>query len=421
MTILIRQARVVSEKSEHHGKTMDLLIEGGQITAIKKSLPVSGGTKVIEAEGLCVSEGWIDLQAVSGEPGFEHRETLDSLIKAAAAGGFTALCLHSNNQPALDNKAQIEYVLGKTRNKAVDVYPLGTITAGGKGKDLSEMYDMKQAGAIAFSDYKHGLQDSGMLLRALQYSSGIDSFIMAHCQDESLTHGGQMNEGETSTALGLKGMPALAEELMLERNLSILEYGGGKLHVPCISSKGSVELIRKAKSAGLNVTCGVAAVNLFLDETALKEFDTNAKINPPLRSKKDLLALRNAVENGTIDVIVSDHCPLDTEAKELEFDLSDFGMLGLQTAFSCALEGLKEKNINAIIRAFTSGPRTILGLEQQGIAENQSANLTLFTLNGKTVLTEKNNASRSANSPFFDQELSGSVIGIINGSKTHFN
>lgn len=421
MTILIRQARVVSEKSEHHGKTMDLLIEGGQITAIKKSLPVSVGTKVIEAEGLCVSEGWIDLQAVSGEPGFEHRESLDTLIKSAAAGGFTGLCLHSNNQPALDNKAQIEYVLGKTRNKAVDVYPLGTITVGGKGNDLSEMYDMKQAGAIAFSDYKHGLQDSGMLLRALQYSSGIDSFIMAHCQDESLTRGGQMNEGETSTALGLKGMPALAEEIMLERNLSILEYCGGKMHVPCISSKGSVELIRKAKSSGLNVTCGVAAVNLFLDETALKEFDTNVKINPPLRSKKDLLALRNAVENGTIDVIVSDHCPLDTEAKELEFDLAEFGMHGLQTAFSCALEGLKEKNINAIIRAFTSGPRTILGMEEQGIAENQSANLTLFTLSGKTVLAEKNNASKSSNSPFFDQELSGSVIGIINGSKSYFN
>jgi len=421
MTILIRQARVVSEKSEHHGKTMDLLIEGGQITAIKKSLPVSAGAKVIEAEGLCVSEGWFDLQVISGEPGFEHRETLDSLIKSAAAGGFTGLCLHSNNQPAFDNKAQIEYLLTKSRNKVVDVFPLGTITVGGKGKDLSEMYDMKQAGAIAFSDYKHGLQDSGMVLRALQYSAGIGSFIMVHCQDESLTHGGQMNEGETSTMLGLKGMPALAEEIVLERNLSLLEYSGGKMHVPCISSKGSVELIRKAKSAGLKVTCGVAAANLFLDETALKEFDSTLKINPPLRSKKDQLALRNALENGTIDVIVSDHCPLDTEAKELEFDLAEFGMLGLQTAFSIALEGLKEKNINAIVRALTTGPRTILGLEQQGIAENQSANLTLFTLSGKTVLTEKNNVSKSANSPFFDQALSGSVIGIINGAKSHFN
>lgn len=421
MTILIRQARVVAEKSEHHGKTMDLLIEGGQITAIKKALPVSAGAKVVEAEGLCVSEGWFDLQAISGEPGFEHRETLDSLIKSAAAGGFTGLCLHSNNQPAFDNKAQIEYILTRSRNKVVDVFPLGTITAGGKGKDLSEMYDMKQAGAIAFSDYKHGLQDSGMVLRALQYSAGIGSFIMAHCQDESLTHGGQMNEGETSTMLGLKGMPALAEEIVLERNLSLLEYSGGKMHVPCISSKGSVELIRKAKSEGLKVTCGVAAANLFLDETALKEFDSTLKINPPLRSKKDQLALRNAVENGTIDVIVSDHCPLDTEAKELEFDLSEFGMLGLQTAFSIALEGLKEKNINAIVRALTTGPRTILGLEHQGIAENQSANLTLFTLSGKTVLTEKNNASKSANSPFFDQELIGSIIGIINGAKSHFN
>ncbi len=421
MTILIRQARVVCENSEHHGKTMDLLIEAGQITAIKKSLPLSSGAKVIEAEGLCVSIGWLDLQAVSGEPGFEHRETLDTLIKSAAAGGFTGVCLHSNNQPAIDNKAQVEYLLGKTRNKVVDVFPLGTITVNGKGKDLSEMFDMKQAGALAFSDYKHSIQDAGMVLRALQYSKGIDSFIMPHCQDESLSHGGQMNEGETSTALGLKGMPALAEEILLERNLSILAYCGGKMHVPCISSKGSVDLIRKAKSSGLNVTCGVAAVQLLLDESALKDFDSNLKLNPPLRSKKDVLALRNAVENGTIDVIVSDHCPLDPEAKELEFDLAEFGMLGLQTAFSCALESLKEKNLHAIIRAFTSAPRTLLGLGQPLIAEKQEANLTLFSLEGNTQLTEKNNASKSANSPFFEQALSGRVIGVINGSKSYFN
>lgn len=421
MTILIRQARVVSEKSEHHGKTVDVLIEGGVITGIRKSIPAPAGAKLVEAEGLCLSEGWIDLQAVSGEPGFEYRESLDSLIRTAAAGGFTGVCVHSNNQPAIDNKAQIEYILGKTRNKVVDVYPMGTITVAGKGKDLAELYDMKQAGAMGFSDYKHAIQDSGMVLRALQYSAGIKSFIVAHCQDESLTHGGQMNEGETSTSLGLKGMPALAEEIMLERNLSLLEYCGGQLHIPCISTKGSVELIRKAKAMGLNVTCGVAAVNLFLDDTVLKDFNSNFKINPPLRTRKDVLALRNAVENGTVDVIVSDHSPYDAECKELEFDLAEFGMIGLQTAFSCALEGLKEKNIHAIVRAFTDGPRKILGLPHQVIAEGAEANLTLFTLQGKTVLNDKNNLSKAANSPFLNQELTGRVLGVINGSKSAFN
>lgn len=421
MTILIRQARVISEQSEHNGKTVDLLIEGGLIKSIRKSITVPPGAKVVEEEGLCVSVGWIDLQAVAGEPGFEHRETLDSLIKSAAAGGFTGVCLHSNTQPALDNKAQIEYVLGKTRNKVVDVYPAGTITVGGKGKDLSEMYDMKLAGAMAFSDYKQGLQDSGMVLRALQYSRGIHSFIITHCQDESLTPGGQINEGEVSTSLGLKGMPALSEELMLERNLSLLEYSGGKMHIPSISSKGSVELIRKAKAAGLMVTCGVSAVNLHLDDSVLKDFDSNFKINPPLRTKKDVQALRNAVENGTVDAIISDHCPMDTESKELEFDQAEFGMIGLQTAYSCALEGLKEKNLNSIIRSFTIGPRKILGIESSILAENQEANLTLFTLTGKTVLTQKTNLSKSENSPFFNQELKGSVVGIINGAKSFFN
>jgi dihydroorotase len=421
MTILIRQARVICEHSEHHGKTVDLLIESGQIKVIRKVIPAPPGSKVIEAEGLCVSSGWFDLQSVSGEPGFEHRETLDSLIKSAASGGFTGLLLHSNTHPAIDNKAQVEYIQGKTRNKAVDVYAAGTITAGGTGHDLSEMYDMKQAGAVAFSDYKHPLQDAGMVLRALQYSKGIGSFIITHCQDLSLTRGGQMNEGESSTLLGLKGMPALAEEVMIERNLSILEYCGGKLHVPCISSKGSVQLIRKAKASGLNVTCGVAAVNLFLDDSVLKEFNSNYKINPPLRTKKDVLALRNAVENGTIDVIMSDHNPLDSESKELEFDLSDFGMIGLQTAYSCALEGLKEKNINAIVRCFTEGPRKILGLEQISITEQTQANLTLFTTKGQSVLTERNNNSKSSNSPFLNEALNGAVLGVINGAKSHFN
>ncbi len=421
MNILIRQALIISDNSEYNGKKMDIHIDGGYVVSIKKNISPSAGMKVIEEEGLCVSEGWFDLQSISGEPGFEHRETLDTLVKTAAGGGFTGLCLHSNNQPAFDNKAQIEYIIGKTRNKLVEVFPAGTITHDAKGKDLSEMYDMKLAGAVAFSDYKHALQDASMVLRALQYSKGIDSLIITHCQDESLSKGGQMNEGEMSTSLGLKGIPALSEELMIERNLRILEYCGGKLHIPCISSKASVELIRKAKSAGLNVSCGVSAINLYADDTALKDFDSNYKINPPLRTKKDVLALRNAVENGTIDVIVSDHCPLDTESKELEFDLAEFGVLGLQTAFSCALEGLKEKNIAAIVSSFTSNPRKILGLDQQTIGENTYANLTLFKITGKSLLTEKNNRSKSMNSPFLNQELSGSVIGVINGTKTHFN
>jgi dihydroorotase len=421
MTILIKQATVIAANSALHQKTVDILIESGSITEIKKSITAKSGVKVIEANGLHVSAGWLDLQAVSGDPGFEHKEDLDTLIKSAAAGGFTAVCVHNCNHPALHNKGQIEYIVNKTRNKVVDVLPFGTLTVDGKGKDMAEMYDMKLSGAVAFSDYKHAVKDAGMVMRALQYAININSLVITHCDDESISKGGQMNEGEVAATLGLKGIPALAEELMLQRNLSILEYSGGKLHIPTISTKGSVELIKKAKAAGLAVTCGVAAINLFADDSALKDFDTNYKTDPPLRTKKDVQALRNGLESGVIDVVVSDHLPQDVESKELEFDLADAGVINLQTAFGCALEGMKEKNIEVLVKALTENPRKILGLPAITIAEKQMANITLFTLNSETVLTEKTNYSKSRNSPFFNKPLKGKVIGVINGARNFFN
>lgn len=421
MNILIKQARIISDKDPNNNKVMDILIEGGKITEIKKTITPKGNVKVIEEEGLCVSSGWIDLQTVSGDPGFEHKESIESLLDCAAAGGFTAICVHNNCNPALHNKSQIEYLVNKTKNKIVDVYPVGTITVDGKGKDLAEMYDMKQSGAVAFSDYKTTIKDAGTLMRALQYSTNVGSFIITHCNDESISHGGQMNEGETAAGMGLKGIPSLAEELMVQRNLSILEYTGGKLHIPTVSTKGSVDLIKKAKAAGLNVTAGVASINLLLDDSVLKDFDTNYKLDPPLRSKKDVQALRNAIENGIINVIVSDHLPQDAESKDLEFDLADNGAINLQTAFSCALEGLKEDNIDAIVKCFTSEPRSILGFKLPEISEGSEANLTLFSLKQETLLTDKTNNSKSKNSPFFNKSLKGKVIGIINGSRSYFN
>lgn len=420
MNILIKQAKVYDESSAFHLKTVDVLIEGGLITEIKKSITLKSGYKVIEEPGLSISQGWIDMQVVSCDPGFEHKEDLESLIKSASAGGFTAVCVHNYNQPALHSKTQIEYILNKTQNKIVDVYPFGTITVNAAGKELAEMYDMKQSGALAFSDYKHPIKDAGMMMRALQYATNVNSFISVHCNDESISGNGQMNEGETSTALGLKGIPALAEELMLQRNITILEYTGGKMHVATISTKGSVELIKKAKAAGLQITCGVAAVNLMQDDSVLTDFDSNYKLNPPLRTKKDVAALRNALENGTIDVVVSDHLPQDPESKELEFDLADFGMIGLQTFFSCALEGLKEKGLETLVKSITVNPRQILGISASSIAEGARANLTLFNPTAQSSLTEKNNYSRSKNSPFFNKLMMGRVVGVVNGTKSVF-
>jgi dihydroorotase len=422
MNILIKEATVISANSAFNNKTTDILVEGGIITEIKKSISAKGNVKVVSGKGLYVSSGWVDMQVVSCDPGYEFKENLDTLIKCAASGGFTAVCVHNYNQPALHTKSQIEYLINKTRNKIVDVLPFGTVTVDGKGKDMSEMYDMKMSGAIAFSDYKHPIKDAGMVMRALQYATNIDSLIITHCNDESISLGGQINEGETAVTLGLKGIPALAEEVMIQRNISILEYTeGGRLHIPTISTKASVDLIKKAKANGLRITCGVAAVNLLLDDSMLKEFDTNYKLDPPLRTRKDVQALRNGIENGTIDVIVSDHLPQDVESKELEFDHADTGMINLQTAFNCALEGLKEKNIESIIKSFTVNPRAVLGLEEMKIAEGSEANLTLFTLDDETILTESSNYSKSRNSPFMDKSLKGKIIGVVNGAKSFFN
>jgi dihydroorotase len=420
MAILIKQATVIDRHSEFSGKKVDILIEGGKITEIKKNISAKSNVKVIEGEDLFVSSGWVDMQSVFCDPVLEHKETVETGIKAAAAGGFTAVCIHGYKQCSINNKSTVEYILNKS-DKLVDVIPIGSITVKTEGKELAEMFDMKTAGALAFSDHKHPISHSGLFIRAVQYANNIDSFIIAHCNDENISHGGQMNEGTTSTGLGLKGMPAIAEELMLERNISLLEYSGGKIHVPTISTAGSVDIIKKAKAKGLNVTAGVAAINLMYDDSMLADFDSNYKLDPPLRTKKDVEALRKAVENGVIDVIVSDHNPQDVESKELEFDLADFGIINLQTTFNCVAEAFKQHGLEEAVEALTSKPRAIMGMEQQSIKEDAAANLTIFSTKQTTTLSEKNNESRSKNSPFLNKTLPGKIIGIVNGGKSAFN
>ena len=421
MNILIKQATIVDSTSPFNGKIMDILIEKGIITQLKKTIANEKNYKTIEADGLCVSVGWLDMQVNFCDPGNEHKETLENGLRAAAKGGFTAVCVMSGTNPPLHNKAQIEYVKNRAKDSLVDVFPIGTISHNQEGKDLSEMYDMQLAGAVAFSDYKKPIKDAGLILRALQYSANINSFIITHCDDKTISHDGQMNEGVTSTKLGLKGIPALAEELMIQRNLQILEYTGGKIHFPTISTKGSVELIKKAKANGLSVTAGVAAHNLLLDETELEGFDTNYKVNPPLRSKEDVTAVRKALENGIIDVVVSDHNPQDIESKDLEFDLANNGIIALQTAFNCMVTGVSKITLDKIAEALAENPRQILGLENETIKENAKANLTLFTLNDKTTFTEKDNISKSKNSPFIGKTLNGKVVGVINNGKVVLN
>lgn len=415
MNLLIKQATVVDSTSPHNGRVVDILIEKGVITQIKKSITPEKGIKTVEGEGLCVSAGWLDMQVNFCDPGNEHRETLANGLNAAAKGGFTAVCVMSGTNPPLHNKAQIDYVVNRSKGHIVEVYPVGTLSYNQEGKDLSEMYDMKLSGAVAFSDYKKSIKDAGLILRGLQYSTNVNSFIITHCDDKTISHGGQMNEGVTATKLGLKGMPALAEEIMLQRNIQILEYTGGKMHVPTISTKGSVELIKKAKAKKLNITCGVAAYNLLLDETSLEGFDTNCKVNPPLRTKEDIEALKKGLADGTIDVIVSDHNPQDIESKDLEFDLADNGMIGLESCFGVLNTALNQKlSIDAIIDTLAKNPREILSLPQVSVKEGVEANLTIFNPTKRSIFDKASIISISKNSPFIGKELKGEVIGVVN-------
>ena len=415
MNLLIKQATVIDSTSQYNGRVVDILIEKGVITQVKKNIVPEKGIKTIEADGLHVSAGWLDMQVNFCDPGYEHKETLDNGLKSAAKGGFTSVCLMSGTNPPLHNKAQIEYVVNRAKGNLVDVLPIGTLSYNQEGKDLSEMYDMKLSGAAAFSDYKKTAKDAGLILRALQYSQNINSFIIAHCDDKTISHDGLVNEGVMSTKLGLKGIPALAEEIMLQRNIQILEYTGGKMHIPTISTKGSVELIKKAKAKKINITCGVAAYNLLLDDSELEGFDTNYKVNPPLRTKEDIDALKKGIADGTIDVIVSDHNPQDIESKDLEFDLADNGMVGLESCFGVLNAALTSKvPLENIIDTVTKNPRSILGIDSVIIKEGIEANLTLFNPTKKYVFEKSHLVSSNKNSGIIGKELKGLVIGVIN-------
>jgi dihydroorotase len=418
MSILIKNVKVVDPNSPHHRKTVDILVEQGVITKIGSNLRGDGNARVVEAENLHVSPGWFDMQAHFCDPGYEHREDLQSGTRAAAQGGFTGVCVMPATNPPLHTKAQIEYVLNATQQSLVDVYPAGCLTQNSEGKEMTEMYDMKQAGAVAFTDYKSPVKDSGLLVRLLQYAQNTGTLVITHCEEKSLSSGGQMNEGKTSTHLGLKGMPAIAEELMVQRNVELLDYAGGKLHIATVSSRHSIDHIKQARNRELSVSAGIAAHQLLLHDELLEEFNTQLKVNPPLRDKQETEALKRAVVNDNIDVIVSDHCPEDPESKDVEFDHAAFGIIALETAFAAANTALFGKiETEKLIEKLSINPRRILGLEIPIVKEGEKANLTMFNPKLEWEFTEKHIASKSRNTPFIGQKFIGKAIAVLNNSK----
>ncbi len=413
MKIIIRGAKIIDSESPFHNKTADILIVDGSIKKIGQSLPNSENADEIKLDNLHVSQGWFDSSVSLGEPGFEDRETIANGLNVAARSGFTAIALQPNSSPIIDNQSQINFVKTKANGFATQLFPIGALTKGSEGKDMSELFDMKNAGAVAFGDYNKSLDNANLLKIALQYVQDFDGLVIAFAQDSNIKGNGVANEGVVSTKLGLKGIPNLAEELQIARNLFLLEYTGGKLHIPTISTAKSVQLIKDAKAKGLNVTCSVAVHHLVLTDETLESFDTRYKVLPPLRTETDRKALLAGILDNTIDIITSDHNPIDIEHKKMEFDGAKNGTIGLESAFGALLTVLP---LEKVIEKLTSG-KTTFGIENQPIDEGKIANITLFNPEGKSIFTKENILSKSKNSAFLGVELKGKTYGIFNQGK----
>lgn len=419
MDVLIHNATIIDTRSAHHNQVMDVLVEDGVVAGIGKSIRKKKAVEVWQAEGNYLSVGWTDIGAQVGEPGLEHRENLKGAAAAAAAGGYTAVGCFPNTRPVLHSKTEIHYILKNSEELLVDFFPIGAVSTDCNGKDIAEILDMYSEGAVAFSDGEHSIQHAGLMQRALLYVKSFHGLIMNHPMDTSIAAGGQMHEGMVSTSLGLKGIPSHAEELMLQRDIRLLEYTGSRLHAHNISTKESVDLVRQAKKKGLSVTASVAAANLFFDDAALQSFDTYLKVIPPLRSASDKQALIDGVVDGTIDCICSNHVPLEIEKKKLEFPYADFGMIGLETTFSVANTVLADYvPLDKLVSMMALQPRKIFGLPLPVIEQGQPANLVLFDPTLRWTPGELDFFSHSNNTAFLGIPLLGRVSGVINRDKS---
>lgn len=418
MKILIRQAKIADIQSTSNGQTRDILIEDGVITKIAAKIDTPADQE-ISADGLVISPGWVDIFAHGCDPGFEFKETLDTLAAAAAAGGYTQVFALADNKPVTDNKAQVEYIRLGSQHLPASILPIGAITKKMEGSSLAEMYDMRNSGAVAFSDGLSPVQSPGLFLKALQYVKAFDGVLIQLPIDKSIGAGGLMNEGIISTQLGLPGLPTIAEELMVKRDLDLLRYTGSKLHITGVSTANSIALIQAAKIEGLSVTCSVTPYHLFFCDEDLQQYDTNLKVNPPLRSKADMMALRNAVKDGIIDCIASHHIPQDWDHKTCEFEYAAPGMLGLQTAYAVVNEAVPGLSDEQMVALFSHNARNIFGLAKTNIQEGAQAELTLFSRTNNSTLTKANVKSKSANSAFLNMTLKGAVAATLYKGQIH--
>ncbi len=416
MNLLVKNILVIYPKSMYDKQIVDVLIENGKIIKIANGINSENAT-VIDGTGAFVAPGFIDIGAQVCDPGFEHREDIESAAAAASFGGFTTVVVQPNTFPALHSKSEILYIKNKAAQSLVDFLPIGALSQDCKGENISEMYDMHEAGAVAFSDGSKSVKDGGLMLRALQYVKAFGGLIINHPFEKSVASGGQMHEGVMSTILGMKGISSISEEMMLVRDLYLLEYADSQLHIQNISTAHSVDLLRKAKQKGLKVTASVAAINLAFEDTALENFDTFLKVEPPLRSKNDIDALRKGLQDGTIDSINSNHIPHDEEAWNLEFPYASFGVLGLETAVSVA-NTYGHLSPEQLVEKFAIAPRKILNISLLELEEGEMANLTFFHPTQSFTYTSSNIFSKSKNTPFVGKTLVGKTLAVVNKEKS---
>ena len=425
MELLLKQGRLI-DPATGRDEVADIHIRNGRIEKLGLNIPGASSVEVVDLSGKVVAPGFIDMHVHLREPGFEHKETILTGCTAAAAGGFTAVCCMPNTMPALDDESVIKSVQNKARaalNGLVDVYPIAAVTVGRKGEQLAPLAELAGAGAVAFTDDGDPVYDAEIMRRALEYASMFNRPIIQHAQDKPLTKGGVMNEGFVATELGLPGMPGVAEDVMIARDIQLASFVRARYHVAHLSTARAVDLVRNAKAAGLQVTCEVTPHHFVLTDEAVRSYDTNTKMSPPLRTKEDVAAILDGLKDGTIDVIATDHAPHSFDEKQVEFQSAPFGIVGLETAFGLAITYLVETgllSLHQLIEKFSTNPRRILSIPPIHITEGEPANLTIIDPTESWTVEVKNFKSKSKNSPFDGYKLVGRPIGVINNGTEYW-